>query len=153
MLSRKIHSIISKKFKFDFNFLSRLQNTVIPDDRTQITSFSQIDTQMREQLREIVSEPITAGEIVPFQNVKKLYQACSNTALIDQLGTAPVLNALNSMGGWPVVNTAWNENAWTWQGSVASSRQFGYSVSYLLSFSVSTDNRDSTKRVIRVSGK
>lgn len=106
---------------------------------------------MNEQLRAIVNEPIDTNEIIPFQNVKRLYQACFNTALIDERGEAPVVNILNSMGGWPVVQGAsWNEAAWTWQEAVADSRANGYSVSYLLSFSVSTDNRDSTKRIIRV---
>lgn len=105
---------------------------------------------MKEQLRAIVSEPIQLNEIVPFQNVKKLYRACLNTTLIDQRGATPVTNVLNSMGGWPVVESNWNEAAWNWEQAVAASRANGYSVSYLLSFSVSTDNRNSTRRIIRV---
>ena len=107
---------------------------------------------MKENLRVIISEEIQSSEIEPFKNVKTLYKACMNTDVIDGLGTTPFTTVLNQMGGWPtVVGDAWNEAAWTWQGAAVLSRNFGYSVSYFLSFSVSTDNKDSTKRIIRVS--
>lgn len=123
---------------------------MIPDDKTQVTAFSVIDNQLNEQLRVIINEPIKSDEIAPFQNAKKLYKACFNTDLVEQRGTTPVMNVLNAMGGWPVVMSTWNSDTWTWQQSVQKSRENGYSVSYFLSFSVSTDNKDTTKRIIRV---
>lgn len=129
-----------------------MQDTVIPDDKTQVTSFSVIDNQLNEQLRVIINEPIKSGEIAPFQNAKRLFKACYNTALAESRGITPVTNVMTAMGGWPAVLPLgeWNEATWTWQQSVARSRENGYSVSYFLSFSVSTDNKDTTKRIIRV---
>lgn len=99
----------------------------------------------------IVTEPIQENEIEPFQNVKKLYQACFNTQVIENRGVTPVLTVLNSMGGWPVVDgDNWDGNSWTWQQSAINSLIYGYSVSSFISFSVSSDNKDSTKRIIRV---
>lgn len=107
---------------------------------------------MKDQLRVIVSEPIEAAEIESFKNVKRMYQACINTDLIESRGLVPVELVMNEMGRWPVVaRAAWEEDLWTWESSMAASRANGYSVSYLFSFSVSTDNRDSTKRIMRVS--
>jgi neprilysin len=129
-----------------------LQETVIPDDKTQVTAFSVIDNQLNEQLRVIINEPILNNDIAPFQNAKKLFKACYNTAMVEQLDTTPVTNVLTAMGGWPVILPfeSWNADLWTWQQSVSRSRENGYSVSYFLSFSVSTDNKDTTKRIIRV---
>lgn len=126
---------------------------MIPDDKTQMTSFSVIENQLKDQLRVIINKPSQPSDIEPFQNVKKLYQACLNTAFIEQRGTAPVTNVLNAMGGWPVVlpGGGWDSESWSWQRSIAFSRSYGYSVSYFFSFSVSTDNKDTTKRIIRVS--
>lgn len=124
---------------------------MIPDDKSSVTSFSVITNQMKEQLRVIVAEPIADNEVQPFKDVKNLYRACMDTETIESLGTAPVLSALNRMGGWPVVSSTWNTNTWTWDGSAALARQNGYSVSNFLSFSVSTDNKNSTRRIIRVS--
>lgn len=125
---------------------------MIPDDRTSVTSFSVIDVKMREQLRLIIQEPIEDSEIEPFKNAKRLFRACMNTGVIDSLGKAPLETVLNSMGGWPILlDTFWNEGDWTWQGSAVAARANGFSVSSILSFAVSTDNKDSTKRIIRVS--
>jgi hypothetical protein len=74
-----------------------------------------------------------------------------NTDLIENRDTTPVANVLNAMGGWPVLDDNWSVPNWQWVDDIASSRANGYSVNYLLSFAVSTDNRVSTKRVIRVS--
>jgi neprilysin len=127
-----------------------LQETVIPDDKSQVTAFSVIENQLNEQLRVIINEPSKDEDIEPFKNVKKLYKACFNTDLIESRGITPVTNVLNAMGGWPVISTTWNEGSWTWQQSVFRSKENGYSVSNFLSFSVSTDNKDTTKRIIRV---
>lgn len=125
---------------------------MIPDDKTQVTAFSVIDNLLNEQLRVLINVPIKTDEIAPFQNVKKLYKACFNTDLIEERGMTPVLNILNDMGGWPVVmSNAWDTtNIWSWEKSVEFSKINGYSVSYFLSFSVSTDNKDTTRRIIRV---
>lgn len=123
---------------------------MIPDDRTTVTAFSLIENVLKDQLRVIVQEPIQSNDIVPFQNVKRLYRACMNTALIETQGVTPVRNAINSMGGWPVLDTNWDSNEWTWQRSAQLSREFGYSVSNFMSFSVSTDNKNSSRRIIRV---
>lgn len=124
---------------------------MIPDDKTTVTAFSVIENELKDQLRVLVQEPIQSDDIVPFQNVKSLYRACMNVALIEEQGVAPVRNVIDSIGGWPVLETVWNgNNDWTWQQSVQRSRTFGYSVSNFLSFSVSTDNRNSSKRIIRV---
>lgn len=136
---------------YEFACGTFLRNTVIPDDKTTVTAFSVIENDLKDQLRVIVQEPIEAGEIEPFQNVKRLYRACVNTALIDEQGPTPVRNVINNMGGWPVLETNWDPtDQWTWQRSVQLSRQFGYSVSNFMSVSVSTDNKNSSRRIIRI---
>lgn len=135
---------------YEFACGTFLKETVIPDDKTQVTAFSVIDDQLNDQLRVIINEPIQTSDIAPFQNAKSLFKACSNTAAIEALGVTPVTNKLTAMGGWPVLLPTWVEASWNWQQSVANSRSNGYSVSYFLSFSVSTDNKDTTKRIIRV---
>jgi Peptidase family M13 len=102
---------------------------------------------LKRDLRLIVQEPIVATEAEPFKNVKRLYQACTNVNAIEILGNT-VLTSL--VAKWPVVSGSPTAN-WTWHQSVVESRNAGYSSSYIFSFSVSSDNRNSTQRVIRVS--
>lgn len=123
---------------------------MIPDDKTTVTAFSVIENELKDQLRVIVQEPIDDADIQPFKNVRRLYAACMNTSLIENQSATPVRNVINNMGGWPVLETNWNGNDWTWQRSVQLSRTYGYSVSNFISFSVSTDNKNSSRRIIRV---
>jgi neprilysin len=117
-----------------------------------VTSFSVIDNKLREQLRTIINEPIQENEIEPFKNVKRLYQACNNVETIEQLGVAPVKDAIDAIGGWPVERgDAWNTpDTWTWEVAMANSIQSGYSASYIFSLSVSTDNKNTLRRIVRV---
>lgn len=136
---------------YEFACGTFLRNTVIPDDKTTVTAFSVIENELKDQLRVIVQEESQSGEIEPFQNVKRLYRACMNTDLIDAQGSTAVRNAIDNMGGWPVLETNWDPtNQWTWQRSVQLSREYGYSVSNFMSVSVSTDNKNSSRRVIKI---
>jgi neprilysin len=103
---------------------------------------------LRDELKAIINEPIQDNEIEPFKNVKRLYKACTNTSQVELLGSQPVEDVLD----WPVlVGQNWNTpDTWTWQRAMVDSKNKGYSVSYLFSFSVSSDNKDTTKRIIRV---
>lgn len=131
--SRRVKSFLDKSN----SNISSFQETVIPDDKTQITAFSVIENQLKDQLRVIVNEPIAEGEIEPFQNVKKLYRSCLNTAEIDALDSTPVLNVLtSSMGGWPVVTG----NTWAANGQL-------FEITSFLSFSLSLPTIQKPQRV------
>lgn len=45
---------------------------------------------------------------------------------------------------------AWDEDSWTWQDSVKNFRKYGFSMDYILDFSVGIDLKNSTRRVIDV---
>jgi len=107
---------------------------------------------MMDHLRLIVEAEIAQNEITPFQMVKNLYQSCLNTEMINQIGRTGINAIHTELGGWPVVvGATWNAGTFSWQSQVAALRNRGYSVSYLFSFSVSTDSKDNTRRIIRVS--
>jgi neprilysin len=105
---------------------------------------------MKDHLRLIVNEPIRSDEIQPFKNLKYLNKACLNTSLIEDLSIQPLMSKIVNMGGWPVLGN-WNSVDWTWTKTVAKLREHGFSVSSIFSFSITTDQRESTKRTARVS--
>jgi len=55
-----------------------VQNTIIPDDKTQMTTFGILNDKLDEQVRILVEEPIREDDSKPFKLVKNLYQACMN---------------------------------------------------------------------------
>jgi len=63
-----------------------------------------------------------------------------------------MLNILKELGGWPVLEKdAWDPSTFSWINSVYSFRKHGYSVDYFIDFSVTTDVKNSTYRVLDVS--
>lgn len=149
-----------------------VEDTIIPDDKVSVNAFSVISDKLQEQLRTIITAPVEDDEIEPFKMVKKLYIACMNKSklnstisdssfspcnkifpgLIEERGLTPLLEIHESMGGWPVVKgDSWDEKSWTWQQSVRDFRKRGYSTDYIFDFSVGTDLKNSTRRIIDVS--
>lgn len=169
---------VRKKSTDNFACGSFVDDTIIPDDKVSVNTFSVISDKLQEQLRTIVTAPIDENEIEPFKNVKRLYIACMNKseifflslttsqndiknfqikssthlAYIEERGLTPLQDIHESMGGWPVVKgDAWEEKLWTWQQSVKEFRKRGYSTDYIFDFSVGTDLKNSTRRIIDVS--
>ena len=71
--------------------------------------------------------------------------------MIEELGTQPVVDIIESYGGWPVVKgDSWDESIWTWVEAVKKSRKYGYGIKHIFSISVSSDSKNSTKRIIEI---
>lgn len=84
--------------------------------------------------------------------IKKLYLACTNESYIEERGLKPLIDMQDKLMGWPAVKgDDWDESKWTWQSAVKSLRDSGYSTDFILDFSVSTDLKNSTRRIIDVS--
>lgn len=55
-----------------------LENTVIPEEKVSVNTFSIIGDKLQEQLRMLVTEPMDPNEPEPFKLAKRLYNACVN---------------------------------------------------------------------------
>ena len=85
----------------------------------------------------------------PFQLAKNLFRSCMNREKIEEQGVAPVLKVIKAMGGWPVLEgDEWDQDNFNWFDMVYRFRDFGYSVDYLVDFSVDTDLKNSSWRVL-----
>jgi len=117
-----------------------------------VNSFRVIRKQMMEHLRLLVEAEIPSDEIAPYKMVKDLHQSCLNTEMIDQIGRTGIEAIHTELGGWPVVvGATWNAETFFWHSQVAALRNRGYSVDYLFSSDVSTDDKDNTRNIIEVS--
>ena len=64
----------------------------------------------------------------------------------------PLKQILSNFGGWPVVvGDAWDGTNFVWYEMIYQFRRSGYSIDYFVDFSVTTDLKNSTWRVIDVS--
>lgn len=75
-----------------------------------------------------------------------------NKTLIEEEGMTTINDILKQLGGWPVLEGKnWNEREFDWKTSVSKFRTVGYGVDYFIDFSVVSDVKNSTRRVIDVS--
>ena len=92
---------------------------------------------------------ITPTEPKPFRLAKSLYQSCMNTEKIEEKGLNPLTDFLKRMGGWPLLEgDSWNQDGFKWFEMVYRFRDEGFSVDYLVDFSVDTDLKNSSWRVL-----
>ncbi|XP_036347356.1 neprilysin-2-like [Rhagoletis pomonella] len=137
---------------YEFVCGTYIEEQLIPDDKDSLNTFSLISDKLHEQLKEIVTEERPKSEPNHFQLPNALYKACMNKSLIEQLGAAPIANIAKSLGGWPVIEgDSWNaDNSWSWQETVKKFRKLGFSMDYIIDFSISVDLKNSTTRIIDV---
>ena len=70
---------------------------------------------------------------------------------IESAGLEPLLAKLRELGGWPVLEgDAWNAAGFDWKETVYRFRREGYSTDYLVDFSIVTDSKNSSWRVIDI---
>jgi len=122
---------------------------VIPDDKSSLTTFSLIGDQVTEQLRTLIEKPLAEDEAPHNRLVKNLYRSCLNKTRAEELGLAPLKDTLDELGGWPVVvGDSWDNSSFVWYETIYQFRRIGYSIDYLIDFSITTDLKNSSFRVI-----
>lgn len=129
-----------------------LKNTVIPDDKTSIMSFVTVHDKVTDQLRTILNEETFLDEPKSIRIAKDFNKACLNQQIIEERGVQPLIDVIENYGGWPVVKGHdWQENEWEWFNTQNQIVKDGLEDSLLFVFTVSTNQKNSTARVMDVS--
>jgi len=127
------------------------KRVVIPDDRSSRSQFAIIGDELLQQLRVILEDPGHDGESSVFTMARNVYKACMDEEKIENIGLDPLKDMLKDMGGWPVLEgDAWDEEKFNWIEAVYTFRSHGYSTDYLIDFSIVTDSKNSSWRVIDI---
>lgn len=121
----------------------------IPFDKSSISTFSVISDNLQEQLLTVVSAPVEKNELRPFLFAKNLYSMCMNKKQIEAEGADKVKHLLHELGGWPVLEgDLWDVGSFNWKKTIYAFRKYGFSVDFFIDFSVGTDLKNSTARII-----
>merc|ERR1711990_654266 len=127
------------------------ERVAIPDDRSSWSQFSVIDKELQQQLRALLETPPPPAEAPVFKKVRSVYHACMNEPLIEEIGLQPLKDKLKSMGGWPVLEGGdWKEDDFSWIETTYKFRENSYSTDLLIDFSIGTDIKNSSWRVIDI---
>ncbi|TRY73034.1 hypothetical protein TCAL_01898 [Tigriopus californicus] len=134
---------------FQFSCGGFIKKTSIPDDRTRMSSFSVLGDKLLTQVRLLLEEENSPDEAKSFHMARYVYQSCMDKEGIERLGVDPLKQILRTLGGWPVLEGAsWNGSNYIWYEQVYRFRKMGYSVDYFVDFSVTTDLKNSSWRIL-----
>lgn len=99
----------------------------------------------------ILEEESPRGEAKPFRMARDVYKSCMDIGKIEEMGLEPIKKIINDLGGWPVLlgpDEAWVDTNYIWYEQVYKFRKYGYSVDYFIDFSVTTDLKNSSWRIL-----
>lgn len=121
----------------------------IPEDKLIYGIIAAIGEQNEEKLRRLLLQPVRRpARASAERKVKAFFRSCLDMAEIDRLGPQPMLEVLEDCGGWDMAGSSpgrwdFNELLYKTQGV--------YSTAVLFSLTVSLDDKNSSRYIIRVS--
>lgn len=128
-----------------------INNGTVPYDNESTDLYETISDLVQLQLHGILNEPPQANDSKQIRLVKSFNMACLNETASEKRGINPLLEMLDSLGGWPVLErSSWSDNDWNWIGVIKKFRRIGLDTAVIFSLSVESDLRNSTRRVLEV---
>ncbi|XP_066583083.1 neprilysin-4-like isoform X2 [Prorops nasuta] len=126
----------------------------IPKDKAGFDTFEMLRESLDTVLRSILEEPIDrdAETRKDFHNdatvkAKHLFQSCMNYEILEQRMEQPLIQLLEEMGGWPIMDANWSPENFDWLLTIAQLRLYNNDI--LISEWVGPDIKNSDQYVIQ----
>ncbi|XP_071943263.1 endothelin-converting enzyme homolog [Antedon mediterranea] len=134
-----------------------LESVRIPDGKPKWGAFAKVYQDNQYKLRKVLEEDGYNYKGVPSLSVektKKYYKSCMNEKKIEQLGIEPVVELINSIGGWSLIQNStnalqWEESNWNMIDTLVKIHQLR--ISPLFGMWVSADDKNSNANIIQFS--
>ncbi|KAM6987624.1 endothelin-converting enzyme-like 1 isoform 1-T1 [Tautogolabrus adspersus] len=131
----------------------------IPEDKLSYGIITAIGEHNEEKLQRLLLEPIRRREPNSAERkVKEFYRSCINIKEIDELGSNPMTEVIDSCGGWDLVGAPPGAAGWETEGApqrpdfneLLYRTQGVYSTAVFFSLTVNVDDKNSSRNAIRV---
>ncbi|XP_036389931.1 membrane metallo-endopeptidase-like 1 [Megalops cyprinoides] len=128
-----------------------LDRHVIPETSSRYSVFDILRDEMEIILKGVL-ESENEKDREAFHKAKTLYKSCMNESLIEQRDSQPLIELIDTIGGWPVASDDWNGTSvreWSLEDTLATlNSRFHKKV--LVDMFVWTDDRDSSHHIIYI---
>lgn len=127
------------------------EDHIISDDQSSVSTFNDLRDDVSKTLKKVL-EGETSALLENKDSVKKakdFYASCMNTAKIDELGTAPVLDLIKEMGGWPILGDAFDSNGFVLEDVLGKFRAVYGTYSVITSY-VGADSKSSLDYILHL---
>ncbi|UYV67180.1 Nep2 [Cordylochernes scorpioides] len=122
----------------------------IPDDKGRYVTFDVLREAVSRNLSAIFDSYGKLGEGCKLgyaEKVVALYRGCMDIDKRESIGYQPLIEVLNSFGGWPILNQSWSPENYCWEETIAKIiRNLGFT--FLLSFMVGPDAKNTKRNII-----
>ncbi|CAK9298945.1 unnamed protein product [Gordionus sp. m RMFG-2023] len=122
---------------------------IIPEDRSSISTFEVLSSRLQILLKELLEEGSNKTDMEAVDKAKRMYISCVNTTQGDLIGDTPVKNTLNSMGGWPILNTSWVPHQ-NFSMEILLAQLFLYNTPAYLEILVGPDDKNSSLNILQL---
>ncbi|XP_060902154.1 endothelin-converting enzyme-like 1 isoform X1 [Labrus mixtus] len=131
----------------------------IPEDKLSYGIITAIGEHNEEKLQRLLLEPVRRrGPDSAERKVKEFYRSCVNIKEIDDLGSNPMTEVIDSCGGWDLVGAPPGAAGWETEGTpqrpdfneLLYRTQGVYSTAVFFSLTVNVDDKNSSRNAIRV---
>uniref|UniRef100_A0A5G2RFZ3 Endothelin converting enzyme like 1 n=1 Tax=Sus scrofa TaxID=9823 RepID=A0A5G2RFZ3_PIG len=129
-----------------------LRRHAIPDDKLTYGTIAAIGEQNEERLRRLLARPGGGPGGAAQRKVRAFFRSCLDMREIERLGPRPMLEVIEDCGGWDLGGAAARPGAAArWDlNRLLYKAQGVYSAAALFSLTVSLDDRNSSRYVIRI---
>ncbi|KAK4879930.1 hypothetical protein RN001_008076 [Aquatica leii] len=126
-----------------------MKSKKIPDDKPEISTLSEMNVYVINQLYSIFKKPIDANEPATFKLAKHFYNVCMNTHATEENNLKTARKLLKEFGGWPVIEGAsWKENEFDWKKLTYKFREYGFAVNRFLGIGVAPNVKNSSQNIV-----
>lgn len=134
---------------FQYSCGGWVKNNPIPDSEAFWGTFSDLwDQNMQTMKRLLNDKGLSQSKSSSIHLAKTFYDSCMNLEKIDALKDAPLQKIIKEIGGWSISGN-WSENVFSFL-KMLKKVQIQYHDSAFFSFSVSADDKNSSKNIIKV---
>ncbi|KAH9413417.1 Membrane metallo-endopeptidase-like 1 [Dermatophagoides pteronyssinus] len=94
---------------FQFACGNWVKKHIIPEDRSSLSTFEVMADDLQIILKDLLEQVPNSADNSATLKAKRFYQSCMNIQKINKIAVQPILDTLQDVGGWPVLDRNWNE--------------------------------------------
>lgn len=137
---------------YEFSCGNFMGDHSIPLYQKYVNTFVNIEDRINRQVLCLLSEPIDSTEPRSSSMAKSMFNTCINVKHVDGRGSAPLIDILFRLGGWPILKgDDWVDSNWTITKYLKQIRDEGFDMEYLFTMGVDRDPKNGNNSIIGVS--
>lgn len=101
-----------------------------------------VGKEVEDQTKKMLQKSVDLNEPKAFQALKKFFRACMDEVTIESEATQTLKDILGNLGGWPLLESKWDEKKFNLENLLIKLREYGYDYMQLFYFGTTVGEED-----------